>query len=355
MTPRERFLARLHQQPADRPAVGNATSIATVELMDATGCAFPEAHLDPHLMAGLAAAGHDILGYDTIAPVYSIQHEAAALGRRVDWGRRDLMPDVVGERLTRAEDIHIPDDFLSHEACRVVLEALRILRRQYPDVALIGKTFGPWTLAYHLFGVEAFLILTLDDPAQVREIMRRLKEVAVIFATAQFEVGADAVTVGDHATGDLVSGRMYREFLWPVHCELARRIPGPVLLHICGDTADRLADIATTGFTCFHFDSKVPAQRAREIVAAKMGTGPKMGTGSPFPAVSEMGACPHLPITLMGNINNPRTLLNGTPADVAAEVEECLRQGVEIIAPECAVPLTTPTVNLQAVAQAAWG
>jgi hypothetical protein len=55
----------------------------------------------------------------------------------------------------------------------------------------------------------------------------------------------------------------------------------------------------------------------------------------------------------MGNINNPRTLLRGTPQDVAAEVGECLRCGIEIIAPECAAPLLTPTANLQAVAQAA--
>jgi len=76
----------------------------------------------------------------------------------------------------------------------------------------------------------------------------------------------------------------------------------------------------------------VPARQAREIVDAQ-------GRG-------EGG---RRRIALMGNINNPRTLLCGTPDDVRAEVEECLRQGVEIIAPECAVPLTTPTANLRAV------
>ncbi|MEA3401354.1 MAG: uroporphyrinogen decarboxylase family protein [Armatimonadota bacterium] len=71
MTPRERFLAALHRQPTDVPAVGNAVSIATVSLMEATGCFFPAAHVDPQVMAGLAAAGHGVLGYDTIAPVFS--------------------------------------------------------------------------------------------------------------------------------------------------------------------------------------------------------------------------------------------------------------------------------------------
>jgi len=58
-------------------------------------------------------------------------------------------------------------------------------------------------------------------------------------------------------------------------------------------------------------------------------------------------------IALMGNINNPRTLLHGTEDDIAAEVEAALLAGVEIIAPECAVPLTTPTDNLQAMVRAA--
>ena len=57
----------------------------------------------------------------------------------------------------------------------------------------------------------------------------------------------------------------------------------------------------------------------------------------------------------MGNVNNPQTLLHGTPDDVAGEVEACLARGIEIIAPECAVPLTTPTENLQALVHAARG
>ena len=338
MTPRTRFLACMNQDEADRPSVGNAVSVATIPLMEATGCYFPEAHLEPEIMAGLAAAGHEILGYDTIAPVFSVQHEAAALGCEMNWGRKDMMPDVIGRKYRRADEIRIPEAFLEHEACVVVLEALKALRSSFPEVALIGKVFGPWTLAYHLFGVEPFLVMTLDDPPQVREILRRLKDVAVIFAQAQFWAGADAVTLADHATGDLVSGKMYREFLWPVHRELADRITGPVILHICGDTADRLADIAKTGFACFHSESKVPAGRAREIVDAQgRGEGGKRG------------------IALMGNINNPETLLHGTPEDVELEVEECLRQEIEIIAPECAVPLTTPTENLRAITAGARG
>jgi [methyl-Co(III) methanol-specific corrinoid protein]:coenzyme M methyltransferase len=137
------------------------------------------------------------------------------------------------------------------------------------------------------------------------------------------------VTLADHATGDLVAPEMYRDFLWPLHKELAKSIPGPVILHICGDTLDRIPWISRSGLACFHFESKVPAAKARWAAGDR--------------------------IALMGNINNPKTLLHGTPEDVEAEVETALNAGVEIIAPECAVPLTTPTENLQAVALSARG
>ena len=329
MTPRGRMLEALQRRPTDVPAVGNAVSIATVHLMEATGCFFPEAHTDPELMAGLATAGHEILGYDTIAPVFSVQHEADALGCQVDWGRVDLMPEVTVHPCARAADIRLPADILAHPAIIVVLDAIRILRDRFPQVALVGKVFGPWTLAYHLFGVERFLIMTLDDPDEVQAILGALMPLPALFARAQLDVGADMITLADHATGDLVAPEMYRNFLWPLHRRLAGEIRGPVILHICGDTLDRIPWISRTGLACFHFESKVPAAKARWAAGDR--------------------------IALMGNVNNPQTLLHGTPDGIAAEVEACLAHGVEIIAPECAVPLTTPTENLQALVKAARG
>lgn len=329
MTPRERILAALQHQPTDRQAVGNAVSIATVELMEASGCFFPEAHRDAQLMAGLAATGHEVLGYDTIAPMFAVQHEADAIGCEVNWGHRERMPAATVHPCRRAEDIRIPADVLRHPSLTVVLEALRILRARHPDVALVGKVFGPWTLAYHLFGIEAFLVMTLDEPDEVHRILAQLLLLPAFYARAQIEAGADVITLADHATGDLVGPEMYRDFLWPLHRELAAQIPAPVILHICGDTADRIPYISRSGLAGFHFASQVSAAKARWLAGER--------------------------IALMGNINNPQTLLQGSAAEVAAEVQACQAAGVEVIAPECAVPLTTPTANLQAVLRAARG
>ena len=58
MTSRERVLAALRRQPADQPAVGSATSVISIELMEEVGVFFPEAHLDPEAMAELAGFAH---------------------------------------------------------------------------------------------------------------------------------------------------------------------------------------------------------------------------------------------------------------------------------------------------------
>ena len=326
MSPRERVLAALARRPTDRPALGSATSVIVTELMDASGAAFPEAHRDAELMARLAATACTELGHDILMPYFSVHHEAAALGCEVVWGRRDLMPDSRHHPCTTADDIAIPADFLEHPACRVICDAVALLRRRFPDVAVLGKVFGPWTLAYHLFGTQEFLMMTLLDPPQVHEILRRLKAVTVMFSEAQVAAGADALTLGDHATGDLCSPEAYRDFLMPVHEELVRRIAAPLVLHICGNTASRIDTICRTGVAAFHVDTKVPCARAREIVGDRL--------------------------ALMGGVNNPQTLCFGTPEDVRNEVAAALEARFEIVGPECAVPLNAPLSQMHALTAA---
>ena len=76
----------------------------------------------------------------------------------------------------------------------------------------------------------------------------------------------DALTFPDHATGDLVSGDYYRRFLLDIHQEMAERLRVPLILHICGNTLDRMDYIAQTGMASFHFDSKNDPQAAMDTV-----------------------------------------------------------------------------------------
>jgi len=121
-----------------RPPVGNPTSIVCHDLMDASGVSFPEAHLDANAMAELALAGHDVLGFDTVMPEFSVQQEGAALGCDVDWGDRDRMPDNKNFPYEDFSDIKVPDNILEKPSMKVVLDAISILRRHVG-----GKVAGP--------------------------------------------------------------------------------------------------------------------------------------------------------------------------------------------------------------------
>ncbi|MFC2076989.1 uroporphyrinogen decarboxylase family protein [candidate division KSB1 bacterium] len=272
MKPRDIFLSALKGEAADRPAVGSATSVATIDLMERVGAYFPQAHLDAEQMAALAAAGHTELGYDNVMPLFSVCHEAAALGCDIDWGAPDRMPDRLNHL---CDDINekpvISGEFLEHPACRVPLDALNLLKERLGnDVAVVGKVFGPWTLGYHLYGLENFLIATITEPDAVKRAMETLIDVTIRFGRAQLEAGADALTLADHCTRDLCSPDTYRDFLIEVHQELKTSLNCPLILHICGDTADRIQYIRKTGIDCFHFDSKVPAARARELAGKEL-------------------------------------------------------------------------------------
>jgi MtaA/CmuA family methyltransferase len=336
MKPSQRFLNALRGKPTDLPACGTPTSIATVDLMEKTGCHFPDVHNDAEQMATLAAAGYELLGYDTIAPHFSVVQEAAAMGARIDWADKSHMPTVrrfseTGRYLYHnPEEIEIPSDFLDRLPTRTVLEALRILTRRYGDeVALIGKVFGPWTLAYHLCGTENFLILVMDDPHKMRRILDRLEDITLLYAKAQIEAGADCLMLADHLTGDLCRAETYRDFLLPVHQQLSKAIQCPVILHICGRTLDRMPYIAQSGFAAFHFDSK---NEAKDAVAAGAGR-----------------------IELVGNVNNPDTLYGGKLDQVDREVRYALDAGVAVIGPECAVPLNMNSRALRRIVEAARG
>jgi [methyl-Co(III) methanol-specific corrinoid protein]:coenzyme M methyltransferase len=330
MTPKRRFLSGILGGRVDRRTVGSVTSVANIEQMEMVGAFFPDVHLDGTKMARLAAAAHDILGYDAIMPYFSVQAEASALGCDMDWGDVENMPVETSHPWSDPAQVHIPDDFLQQPSTKAVLDAIGILRHTHGHrVAIVGKVMGPWTLSYHLHGVQDFLAETILDPAKVRGFLDRLQEVTVLFGQAQIRAGADVLCLADHATGDLVGPWTYREFLLPYHQELTQRLGCPTVLHICGDTLDRIDDICVAGFDCFHFDSKVDANDAMRQVDGR--------------------------ISLMGNVNNPETLLHGTAAQVVEQTRYAIDAGVQVIGPECAIPLRTPLENLKAIALVAKG
>ena len=333
-TPHNLVMSALYGgRQGERPPAGNPTSIICHALMDAADVGFPEAHIDASAMATLALTGYEVAGFDTVMPEFSVQQEAEALGCKVDWGHRDMMPDVKESPYKDFHKVEVPHDLLEKPSMRVVLDALSILKRQVGDqAAVVGKVMGPWTISYHLAGVQNFLMQVgrgiRDSKAKdiVHRMLDQVMEVPIMFARAQLQAGADTVVVADHATGNLVSPKVYEEYLLPRHKILTSEIGGPLILHVCGNCKDRIDMFADAGFDAYHFEWQLDAKEAVERVGDR--------------------------ISLVGNIDNANVLFMGTPEDVYKQARYAIESGVNIIGPECAIPLKTPIENLKAISEA---
>ena len=167
----------------------------------------------------------------------------------------------------------------------------------------------------------------LGETEKVLKMLRQLMPVTIAFARAQFQAGADIVVMADHVTGSLVGPYHYEELLLPIHQEITAQIEGPLILHVCGDCSDRLEYFAQSGVDAYHMEWQVDAKMAVEKVGTLM--------------------------SLVGNVNNPQVLYQGTPEDVHQQVRYAVEAGINIIGPECAIPLSTPIENLKAIVAAA--
>ena len=111
-----------------------------------------------------------------------------------------------------------------------------------------------------------------------------------------------------------------------MHQHITQAIGGPGIFHCCGKTIDRVHLFANAGWDCFHFESQVDAREARVAAGERMG--------------------------LMGNLNNPTLLYQGTYDQVYEACWKLLDAGVDGIAPEGSVPLTTKKEPLLGMAAA---
>lgn len=328
LTAKERFFALLDGKPADRPAVINPVSLATHESLSALKLDFSKVHLAPDNAAALAGYGYEKLRFDSVMPYFSVVAEGAALGAAIDWGNNKSMPAIRSAIFDEPDHVKIPAGYLDRPSMRCVLEALKLLFARYNGKALIiGKAMGPWTLCMSLYGMENTLVDTIENRDKLKHMLCSFLDFTGMFIEAQLYSGADMVTVADHVTRNLVGPYVYEEFVMPLHRRLNDKFPGKLILHCCGNTEDRVGLFAKAGFNLYHFESSNDIL----IMLERAGN-----------------------MKLTGCLNNPELLMKGNPEDVIAETERIIRLGVDIVSPECAVPLLTPNRNLTAIVKGAF-
>ena len=329
MNTKERFLNALRRQPVDRVPVAAVATGITVQMQEKSGIYWPQAHSNAEQLARLAESIHRYTDIECIKLPFCMTIEVEALGAEIDYRTRDTVPTEKHPIFSQPDQLIVPDDFLDRARVPVVLKAISQLRKKYDDeIAIVTSIVGPFSLAEKLFGFDNFLTWVLDRPEWIHQAMKILTPLAIRYARAQVEAGADALILGEAGcSGGLISSNTYRDFIMPYHRELCAAIAVPTILHICGKSTRHTPFIAQTGATAYNFDEGVDVKIAQQNLQGR--------------------------VAVTGYVPTVTVLLDGTPDEVYKSAWECLENGVDMLTPGCALAPHTPLENIAAMTRAA--
>ena len=206
------------------------------------------------------------------------------------------------------------------------LRVVEELKRQCGEEKMVeGWIEGPAAEAADLRGINRIMLDMMDDSSFVHALFEIVAALAVDFALAQLEAGADIIGMGD-AAASLVGPQLYEDLVWPYEKRIVDAVHdagGMVRLHICGRTGPICSEMARLGCEIVDLDALAPMGPGRKD------SGPKQ--------------------VLLGNIDPVRVLRDGTPEDVCREIGRCWKDAGPrlIIGAGCEVPRDTPEENLK--------
>ncbi len=333
MDMKERLMAALDGEKVDRPPCASPLQTGTLDLMEASGAWWPEAHRDAGKMARLALAAHTVAGIESVRVPFDVSMDASAFGAVTGMETVKRHPAILERPMTTEEELRaasVPDPLADGRA-PAVLGALEELSPQLDGVPLIFATVSPFMLACQLRGDEMAIMDVAYDPDFLKGILDIAARWNIEFSRAAIAAGADVVTMVDAtSSGTILSPQQYAEFALPYQKRVAAAVAaegGRSVLHICGETHQNLVLMAEVGADGISVDQVMDiawvAERLRGVCAA------------------------------LGNVSPTTTLLSGSPAEVKAEVGRCIDAGTDVVCPGCGFASETPLANMRAMTEAA--
>jgi MtaA/CmuA family methyltransferase len=230
---------------------------------------------------------------------------------------------------SRLKTFRIPDP-LGAGRMHDRIKAIEIMRQEFGrEVSIVGWVEGPLALAGELRGLTHVMTDFLDDPAFVNDLMDFNAEVAMLYAEAQIQAGADTIGMSD-AAACMTGPRYYGQFLLPRQMRVVESIrkahPDVIVrLHMCGSTDPLIPQMRLLPVQIFELDSPT------SLAAARASLGPDR--------------------VILGNVSTITEMLEGTPEEVYEASRRCHRTcgRFHIVGCGCEVsPMTSPD-NLRAM------
>lgn len=330
MNAKERVMAVLNHEKPDRIPCFGANCMATYDQMEAVQAFWPEGHENGETMAKIALAAHTVVGFDAVRVPFCQTFEAHALGCKIKPGKApgglQGIPGIDHPPPFKIDDTpEFPDDFLSRGNIPELLKAVRILKKELGDeVPVVAGIIGPFTLAGSLIDTVPLLKASFKAPEKMRPWLELGEKAGTALAKALIDAGADIISCEDMtASPELIAPKTYLDYELEYQSRQFEAISVPTLLHICGNVDSIVEWMGQTGPSVLSLDPKTNPQVARE----------KCGPD----------------VVLLGGLDVATTLFLHGPDEIKQEAEKAIADGVQILAPGCAVGPDTPTKNLLAM------
>ncbi len=330
MNSKERVMAVLNHQKPDRMPCFGANCMATYEQMEKTQAFWPKAHEDGETMAKLALASYEINGWDAVRVPFCQTFEARALGAKIKPGKlpgdKEGIPGIDHPPAFKIDDVPaFPDNFLSLGFIPELLKAVGILKKEVGDeVPVIAGIIGPFTLAGSLIDTVPLLKATFKAVDKIPPWLELGEKAGTALAKALIDEGADIICCEDMtASPELIAPKTYKDLELEFQKKQFEAISVPTILHICGKVEPIAAWMAQTGPDVLSLDTKSNPKDIRG----------KCGSD----------------VILLGGVDVATTLFLHGPEEIKKEAEQSIEDGIQILAPGCAVGPGTPGENLQAM------
>ena len=230
---------------------------------------------------------------------------------------------------SRLKTFRIPDP-LGGGRMHDRIKGIEIMHREFGgEVSIVGWVEGPLALAAELRGLSRAMTDFIDDAPFMNDLLDFTAEVAMAYAPAQIQHGADTIGMSD-AAASMMGPDRYREFLFPRQLRVVESIrkayPEVIIrLHMCGNTDALIPQMKLLPVHIFELDSPTNLAKARATL------GPDR--------------------VILGNVSTITDMLEGTPESVYAASGRCHRTcgKFHIVGTGCEVPPTTPPDNLHAM------
>ena len=328
MTPRERVMAHLNNEPVDR--IPNFTILMGF-LPRYIGKPLSEFLLDHRVLVESNLLVCEEFGIDLLNTMSDPYREADDFGSEVSYPY-DSLP-LIKYLLKTPADIKNVKPFKFADSVRMMdrAKAVELYKREAGDkYPIMGFVEGCAAESADLLGLTNYIYAFYEEPEMVREIMDKCLESILDCIKPQVDAGADIIGVGD-AVASVLGPNVYREWVLPyekIIFEEIRRCGAVGRLHICGNIAPLLDDIKTCGARIVDVDWMVDLKEASDKLAGSA--------------------------VVCGNFNPVSIVMSGNPEMVAEAVRKCVADGGPhcFIMPGCEVPHGTPYENLMAIHKA---